>query len=365
MLRRSGLIRRSVIRSYSTKHFRCDSRLVSKIDYNSLNKVLVDYQKYTQYYMGQRLNRIKDDPAEHERNIRRDVPTIVKICQESPHTLTISEKEGIYDITHTPLPHVVPEESKYCGSLGHLASQIRCLSYLEEFDWRYPKPTIETIELIWPKIYAHYNSVYGNTQKWPLIEGRWIYSMNADCPIETIRSDLRTWSRHNRADQNFYHMFSVINDVIRYGNDGYVILKHFLDRYENEYALWRFDQDYIVDRVEMATKGFAILEQIQRGISIEEIARQFPEGKLDNFPYPAEQRVYFDRLYAYVMPSQERKEEFRNCGQPSQKLMEYMGKHNEERIIYWELHNIRTILKKGWHAFLCDRIRRVVLKKES
>ena len=357
MLRRTRSVHKSIVprnRHYSTAHFAYDTRLTSKIDAVRLKEALDGYRERSPCLTGQYLNMIKGYPAVYERRIRHHLPRVLEICRESSHTLAVSENDGIYSITHSPLSSMVKEASR--------SLQIRCLNHLEGIDWRSPKVTAAIIQDLWTNTFRCYTSIYGSSGEWPKIEGEWFYwTNNDDLPIRTARPQFRSKTKvvQQRIARRLCPGFDIINDVLRFGNDdGYVILKHYLDRYEHNYTLWNYDQDHIIDRVEVAIKEHAITDQIRQGHPIEEIVKQFPEGNLDNFPYPKEQRLHFDRAYAYVMASEQRKEWLRNCRDPTctREMMEQMNELGGESINYWELRNIKVILTKGWHAFLCDQI---------
>lgn len=379
MLRRIPV--RNIRRSYSTREFAYDTRLTSRIDSGRIASVLEAAPRYPRCASAKQLIQVKDEPEKWAKIILKSKPAVLDICLNSAATLSIKGDNGVYTITHTPHPGVVREKSPFEEHSARndipRSSTIRSLDSLRNMNFHYNDATVDAIAAVWKKVHWEYSlyrhpdfskvySQYENRQ-WHTIVGDWITQSNpALTALEELRPELERYVQEHKHYPivDFTLILGVINDLIRYGDDGYVILNPYLRNYSGCYGMWNSTQDRINDYVQMARDEHRLTDQHQAGKSIDDLIKQVPEGSLEGIPYPPSVVPYFDRLYSLIKTSPVWQRWL--LGTPDnlsrhpifwpKDVVDHMGDLKDHESLLIAARSVHDILEHGWYKFVCNHI---------
>jgi hypothetical protein len=298
------MLRRGVVRvprcNHSTQRFNINTELKPRYSHERLSQVLEKSKEFPLCSSGRYLS--KHNVKEYDNQIRTLAPIMLQVCHESPLTLQVENTPTGFDIIHTPHSGVVIDSKvQEASSAIPRSSEIRSLHLLDNIAPYRKEQRRRIADRVWKKIHSQFS----RDQKWPLITGDWIYLTKQPCPLPELAEELKEWKECQRY-YNYGPIFNVVNDLIRYGDDGYVVLNHYIEYYNNSYSLWKFDQTLVQQGMDMAEAEYQIASQLKSGRSVNEIAKEFPRGSLVGLPYDPEQVPYFNRLYSYVNRSKQR-----------------------------------------------------------
>lgn len=279
------------------------------------------------------------DVEESHQRILKLVPTLLQICRDSPNTLNMTETDNGFLIVHTPkLP---PVRSRVIRSLD-----------LVDPVWVRDEKQRAVIQSVWEKMYDFFTEV----DAWVPIEGEWIYKRKPEkCPYSEIHSDLRTWFSLVGDNTNSFPIFSVVNDLIKYGDDGYVILKNHLEWNRNAQYMRSYYQGALTTMVKTADQELHLQKQLESAGSLDTLVSQVREGDFNNLPIEEEQCRYIQRAYEFLRFSKTDCQWLVETDSPrdwSSQLREAVGKDADERQIFWALCDTRHILRYSWSHFV-------------
>ena len=279
------------------------------------------------------------DVEENHQRILKLVPTLLQICRDSPNTLNMTETDNGFLIVHTPkLP---PVRSRV----------IRSLDLIDPV-WVRDEKQKAVIQSVWEKMYDFF-TLDGD---WTFEIDDWMYHRKPErCPYMDLYPNLVQWCSLIDNNTNFMPIFRVVSDLIKYGDDGYVILKNHLENARNAQYMRSYYQGALTTMMKTADQELQLQKQLESAGSLDALVSQVREGDFNNLPIEEEQCRYIQKAYEFLRFSKTDCQWLVETDSPrdwSPELREAVGKDADERQIFWALCDVRHILRYGWSHFV-------------
>lgn len=369
-IRNSVRVPRRGYASDTSQSFVYDTRLTPFVSKFRLEDALETQNKYWRCFHGNRMyvhqNHI-EVAAEAIRHLR---PNIESICEDSPDTLLITNVRDSYTITHTPHAGVSPYTSQLkCAPFTALASiprspTIRSLNQLEAvLPYHRSDDMLGIIASTWKKIHA----IYSANHSWPII------SEGDKHLIEEIRPLINRWIQAKdpgavRPKADTSDLIEIMNRLIYYGDDGFVILQPYLDMYAKHYARWDRAQMNLKETLYLAQREHELADELYDGRTVDDLAKTFPEGSIDRLVFAKDAVKCFNAVYPRIKGHSDLKEWLwntrlsHNLNDWPIGIREGISDAKDDHQKYIILRSIQKILQLGWHGFVIDHINKHCLE---
>ena len=183
-----------------------------------------------------------------------------------------------------------------------------------------------------------------------------------------LREELLTWRSLVSDRINFVPIFRTVKELIAYGDDGYVILKHLLENCRNAQYMRRYYQDALTTMKETADQEIYLQRQLESAGSLDSLLNRFREGDFTNLPIEKEQRGYIQKAYEFLRFSEKDRQWLLTAKDHrdwSNELREAVGVSEDGPQMYWCLGDVRRILRNGWRHYVKELLIAKGLGKES
>lgn len=218
------------------------------------------------------LSHYKKSYRENKNTVDEYLTAIRYLMRKSPETTSFTETEEQLVITHIPM-------SSPTRSL-----EIPGIDVLHLSPWYDDPMSIELIKKTWAKVYIDVESFRGG--------------------YAHIKEELDAWQQHFRNIKSLTPLTYMINGLIKYGNDAYVVLSHLAMFYQQS---WRFQISCLTSIDEIIKQINFLAKRDERFTTKEELfdylLRQLKMGKIDEITMDKTYADWFEKAYTLIMSS--------------------------------------------------------------